>query len=346
MEFLDKIYSNEKLFAMVYIVGAILLLIFIIMLIVSLKKPKTKKLNSKILEEKSKKQEETVEPITPPFEVETKTEEPAPVQEPNEINKEETKENIVIEEKTNVEEPKVEEQKVEESKVEESKVETTENIPEEKETTESENTISKALDNVENKDIMNIEPETVEPKVSLSSEIPDVDEYVDKVVKKTYEKNEQFSSVFVGDNTSTIKLDKVLDGLNVDEDIKVDIVPEEEKTVVPDETTELPILIQEQKEDVVKETKPLEIDPDILEGRETNQEVEVVEEKVEESEVKTQDTLSNLDDLKKAMEMKKNSVSSKQDELKAKLAGLKPEKKDDVMKAEDLLNKLNSMKGE
>ena len=336
MEFLDKIYSNEKLFAMVYIVGAILLLIFIIMLIVSLKKPKTKKLNSKILEEKSKKQEETVEPITPPVEVETKTEEPAPVQEPNEINKEETKENIVIEEKTNVEEPKVEEPKVE----------TTENIPEEKETTESENTISKALDNVENKDIMNIEPETVEPKVSLSSEIPDVDEYVDKVVKKTYEKNEQFSSVYVGDNTSTIKLDKVLDDLNVDEDIKVDIVPEEEKTVVPDETTELPILIQEQKEDVAKETKPLEIDPDILEGRETNQEVEVVEEKVEESEVKTQDTLSNLDDLKKAMEMKKNSVSSKQDELKAKLAGLKPEKKDDVMKAEDLLNKLNSMKGE
>lgn len=336
MEFLDKIYSNEKLFAMVYIVGAILLLIFIIMLIVSLKKPKTKKLNSKILEEKSKKQEETVEPITPPVEVETKTEEPAPVQESNEINKEETKENIVIEEKTNVEEPKVEEPKVE----------TTENIPEEKETTESENTISKALDNVENKDIMNIEPETVEPKVSLSSEIPDVDEYVDKVVKKTYEKNEQFSSVFVGDNTSTIKLDKVLDDLNVDEDIKVDIVPEEEKTVVPDETTELPILIQEQKEDVAKETKPLEIDPDILEGRETNQEVEVVEEKVEESEVKTQDTLSNLDDLKKAMEMKKNSVSSKQDELKAKLAGLKPEKKDDVMKAEDLLNKLNSMKGE
>lgn len=336
MEFLDKIYSNEKLFAMVYIVGAILLLIFIIMLIVSLKKPKTKKLNSKILEEKSKKQEETVEPITPPVEVETKTEEPAPVQEPNEINKEETKENIVIEEKTDVEEPKVEEPKVE----------TTENISEAKETTESENTISKALDNVENKDIMNIEPETIEPKVSLSSEIPDVDEYVDKVVKKTYEKNEQFSSVFVGDNTSTIKLDKVLDDLNVDEDIKVDIVPEEEKTVVPDETTELPILIQEQKEDVVKETKPLEIDPDILEGRETNQEVEVVEEKVEESEVKTQDTLSNLDDLKKAMEMKKNSVSSKQDELKAKLAGLKPEKKDDVMKAEDLLNKLNSMKGE
>ena len=341
MEFLDKIYSNEKLFAMVYIVGAILLLIFIIMLIVSLKKPKTKKLNSKILEEKSKKQEETVEPITPPVEVETKTEEPAPVQEPNEINKEETKENIVIEEKTDVEEPKVEEPKVEEPKVE-----TTENISEAKETTESENTISKALDNVENKDIMNIEPETIEPKVSLSSEIPDVDEYVDKVVKKTYEKNEQFSSVFVGDNTSTIKLDKVLDDLNVDEDIKVDIVPEEEKTVVPDETTELPILIQEQKEDVVKETKPLEIDPDILEGRETNQEVEVVEEKVEESEVKTQDTLSNLDDLKKAMEMKKNSVSSKQDELKAKLAGLKPEKKDDVMKAEDLLNKLNSMKGE
>lgn len=336
MEFLDKIYSNEKLFAMVYIVGAILLLIFIIMLVLSLKKPKTKKLNSKILEEKSKKQEEIVEPITPPVEVETKTEEPVPVQETNEIKPEETKENIVVEENT----------KVEETKVEEPKVETTENIPEVKETTEPENSISKALDNVENKDIMNLEPETVEPKVSLSSEIPDVDEYVDKVVKKTYEKNEQFSSVFVGDNTSTIKLDKVLDDLNVDEDIKVDIVPEEEKTVVPDETTELPILIQEQNEDLVKETKTLEIDPDILEGRETNQEVEVVEEKVEEPEVKTQDTLSNLDDLKKAMEMKKNSVSSKQDELKAKLAGLKPEKKDDVMKAEDLLNKLNSMKSE
>ena len=54
----------------------------------------------------------------------------------------------------------------------------------------------------------------------------------------------------------------------------------------------------------------------------------------------------SLDGLKKALEEKQKEVTLKQDDLKAKLEGLKKEqpKSNDTMKAEDLLNKLNSMK--
>ena len=49
LSFFDKLYSDTDTLRMVYIVGAILLFIFIILLIVSIRKPDKKK--SKIIEE-------------------------------------------------------------------------------------------------------------------------------------------------------------------------------------------------------------------------------------------------------------------------------------------------------
>ena len=56
----------------------------------------------------------------------------------------------------------------------------------------------------------------------------------------------------------------------------------------------------------------------------------------------------SLDGLKKALEEKQKEVTIKQDDLKAKLEGLKQTqpKSNETIKAEDLLNKLNSMKEE
>lgn len=325
MSFMDKIYSDTKTLTIIYIVGAVLLLIFIIMLIVSLRKPSPKKMKTKILDEPKINKEQ----------VDTK----------EEVIKEENKETDDL--SASIEDKKEDIVKENITPIEEEQKEIKEESVEEKE----ENPISKALDNVENKDIMNTVEEKEEIKPNVSAEIPDVDEFVDNVVKKTYEKNEQFSSVFVGNNTSTIKLDKVLEDLNVDEDIKVDIVPDDEKTIVKEEPkqeekeieepnvlVETEPIIEEVKEETVNTPIIPEIDPVAIDNKPTAADLTVNEPK--------ENSVNGLEDLKKAMEEKKKEVNLKQDELKSKLAGLKTEKKEDVMKAEDLLNKLNSMKSE
>ena len=134
---------------------------------------------------------------------------------------------------------------------------------------------------------------------------PDVDEYVDKIINKTYEKQEQFSSVYV---TSTVNLEKVLDKMNVDDDIKEAIVPEEEKTI---------------KEEIKEAT--------------------IVDEPVE-NEMK-EPVLNNLDILKNKMEEKKKEMSNKQDDLKSKLDALKKEKEEKT-NLDDLKNKLDALKNE
>jgi len=285
MSFLDKIYSDTKTLTIVYVVGAVLLLFFIVMLMISLKKPTSKKVNTKVLDEpkidKDEQQEEKVENT----EVITET-------------KEEIKNDTVVN------------QEKEEQKIEEENTNTlVENNKEE------ENPIAKALDNVENKDILNNVEEEKKHIAELSAEIPDVDTFVDNVVKKTYEKNEQFSSVYVSDNTTSIK------------------------TVNPEENTTKEEIIDNKETEEIKEEQPV-IEPIVEETKEENSETSVIKDEPKE-------TISGLDSLKKAIEDKKNEVNKKQDELAAKLAGLKKEtKNDDVMKAEDLLNKLNSMKNE
>ena len=48
LSFMDKLYSDTKTLSIVYVVGAVLLFIFIVMLIISLRKPKDE---PKIIEE-------------------------------------------------------------------------------------------------------------------------------------------------------------------------------------------------------------------------------------------------------------------------------------------------------
>lgn len=287
LSFMDKLYSDSKTLSMVYVVGAILLFIFIIMLILSLRK--------------STKNEE---------------EEPKIIEEPNISD---SKEDSIVKVEESVSNEQVNEELKEEMLTEQSIFEKTIIIPlDELNKKEDKSEIEQALNNVET---YKKEEETVEEKESvdnISTVIPSVDEFVDNVVKKAYEKNEQFSSVYVGNNTSTIKLDKVMENLNVDEDVKESIVPDIEKT---EKKTEEPVKVEE-------EIKVLNTDT-IPEVKEESPKVE-----------------NSLDNLKIALEDKKREVNSKQDELKAKLASLKKENtvSKEALNADDLLNKLNEMK--
>lgn len=295
LSFMDKIYSDSKTLSIVYIVGAVLLFIFIILLMVSLRKP-VKKEEQRIIEPKIDNNEEA--------------------QNQNEV----VVENNVKEKEEKVED---EQEKIEETPTlnSQSIFEKTTIIPlDELNKEDKKNNIEKALENVEN----NAKEEKIEEKSvdlkDISSEIPDVDSFVDNVVKKTYEKNEQFSSVYVGNNTSTIKLDKVMENLNVDEKVLESIVPEEEKTIVT--------VVQKEK-----------IEEQATEVKEDNEALEIPKE------IKTEAN-NSLDNLKKALDEKKKEVELKQDDLKAKLESLKNEKtvSSESLNAEDLLNKLNSMK--
>lgn len=316
LSFMDKLYGDSKTLSIVYAVGAVLLFIFIILLMVSLRKSDKKEI-TKIIEE-PKIDEEPIEKID-----ETK-------EESKENSKPES--NLVSE----VKQDEKDKEENNEQSLEQSIFEKTVIIPlnEIDQTTSREEDIAQALDNVE-KIEEKIEPSVEEkPKESvqeLSKDIPNVDDFVDNVVKKTYEKNEQFSSVFVGNNTSTIKLDKVMENLNVDEDVKESIVPEKEKS-------EIPQIIE--PEITNKEVLEKEIEIPVSASKSIE---EVETPKVVESNI---DATVSLDNLKKALEEKQKEVSTKQDDLKAKLEGLKKEntKSNETMKAEDLLNKLNSMK--
>ena len=249
LSFMDKLYSDSKTLSIVYIVGAVLLFVFIIMLIISLRKPKDE---PKIIEE--------------------------PKIDDNQTNKQEIKETIEFTEQETIENEIIEENKEELKELSEQSIfEKTVIIPLDE--LNKNETIEKALNVAEekNEEAKEAEEEKVDiPKIS--SEIPNIDEFVDNVVKKTYEKNEQFSSVFVGNETSTIKLDKVMESLNVDEKVLENIVPEEEKTPI-------------------KESK-----------------IEENEEKLEETIETTKN--NSLDALKKALDEKKQEISLKQDDLK------------------------------
>lgn len=315
LSFMDKLYSDSKTLSIVYVIGAVLLFIFIILLMVSLRKT-DKKEQTKIIEE------------------------PKIDEEPKEVLVEDKKEEAILKEELAQEKEEVVEE-VKEEPLEQSIFEKTTIIPlsELEEQPSREENIAQALENVEKQEqveeIKNEEP--VEETSNLSKDIPNVDAYVESIMKKAYEKNEQFSSVFVGNNTSTIKLDKVMENLNVDEEVKDNIVPEEEKSVET-KNVEVQSVINEETSAVNEASNEEEIElPKVEEKIETPQ---VVEKKLE-------NTVS-LDGLKKALEEKQKEVTIKQDDLKAKLEGLKQTqpKSNETIKAEDLLNKLNSMKEE
>lgn len=288
LNFMDKIYGDSKTLSIIYVVGAVLLFIFIILLIISLRKP-DKKEKTKIIEEPKIEDDKT------------NTNSLNDVTNETEKSLEENKVDNVNE-KDDIKEESISSQNI---------FEKTTIIPINKDNLEKEidktynkeENIEKALDNAENMSAPKEEKKEEVDVSKLSSEIPSVDDFVDDVVKKTYEKNEQFSSVYV-DNTDTVKLDKVMEDLNVDKDVKENLAPTEVK-----EEVELP------KETEVK-----------IEEKNTT-----LDNKLEEVEEKKPNNTSNLDELK----AKLNNLSGKtnptgavnKEELLSKLNSLKEQNK-------------------
>lgn len=291
LNFMDKIYGDSKTLSIIYVVGAVLLFIFIILLIISLRKP-DKKEKTKIIEEPKIEDDKTNTNSLNDVNVLT-SETEKPLEENNVDN---------VNEKDDIKEESISNQNI---------FEKTTIIPINKDNLEKEidktynkeENIEKALDNAENMSAPKEETKEEVDVSKLSSEIPSVDDFVDDVVKKTYEKNEQFSSVYV-DNTDTVKLDKVMEDLNVDKDVKENLAPTEVK-----EEVELP------KETEVK-----------VEKKNT-----ALDNKLEEVEEKKPNNTSNLDELK----AKLNNLSGKtnptgavnKEELLSKLNSLKEQNK-------------------
>ena len=285
LNFMDKIYSDDKTMTMIYIIGAVLLFIFIVLLIFSLRKPSKKDI--KVMD--------VPKDDTLKDKVEEKGNEKVEVVDTNTDTKEEVitkEENTTLNEKANIEEPKEEDKNI----FEKTTIIPLDNIkPNENELSKEEN-IEKALDNVNN--IEQIKPKVEETKEeindNISTEIPNVDEFVDNVVKKTYEKNEQFSSVYVGDNTSTMKLDKIMDNVNLDKDVKKEITGVEDDTELPnlkDKINEM----KEEKELGIEETTASDLVVDEIPNKLDNLK-EALEGKKQE-EVKTETTAINKEDL-------------------------------------------------
>lgn len=291
LNFMDKIYGDSKTLSIIYVVGAVLLFIFIILLIISLRKP-DKKEKTKIIEEPKIEDDKTnTNSLNDVNVLTSETEKPLEENKVDDVN-----------EKDDIKEESISSQNI---------FEKTTIIPINKDNLEKEidktynkeENIEKALDNAEN---MSAPKEEIKEEVDvskLSSEIPNVDDFVDDVVKKTYEKNEQFSSVYV-DNTDTVKLDKVMENLNVDKDVKENLAPTEVK-----EEVELP------KETEIK----------------VEEKTTTIDNKLEEVEEKKPNNISNLDELK----AKLNNLSGKtnptgavnKEELLSKLNSLKEQNK-------------------
>ena len=303
LNFMDKIYSDDKAMTMVYIVGSVLLFIFIVLLIFSLRKP-SKKDNVNIIDEpkdntKDEVKEDTKEDI---------------------INKEDEKKEETIEKTENV----VEEVKKDETSKLDNNVVETENVAEDNKDTNifekttiiplenvkvnenelsKEENIEKALDNASKEHKITPEINEKIDDSKISTDIPNVDEFVDNVVKKTYEKNEQFSSVYVGDNTSTMKLDKVMDQVNMDKDVKKEItgvdkvLDDNEK--IKEEESSLDIK-EESASDLVKDEIPSKLD-NLKEALEERKEDELKKEEAKEetTAINKEDLLNKLNALKK-----------------------------------------------
>ena len=173
LNFMEKFYSDVTTLYIVYIVGAVLLLIFIIMLIVSLRSSSNKvEVKKETIEENKNDIDINKEAIEDKKDVDTNIE----------VNEDKT----VVEEKEEIDNQNI---------FEKTTVIPLNEIKPEDLSLNKEETIEKALDNASNMEYK--EPTNEESKESMVAEIPDVDDFVNDVIKKTYEKTEQFSSVYV-----------------------------------------------------------------------------------------------------------------------------------------------------
>ena len=286
LNFMDKIYSDDKAMTMVYIVGSVLLFIFIVLLIFSLRKP-SKKDNVNIIDEpkdntKDEVKEETIE----------KTENVV-----EEVKKDETSKLDIVETKNVAEDNK------DTNIFEKTTIIPLENVKVNENELSKEENIEKALDNASKEHKITPEINEKIDDSKISTDIPNVDEFVDNVVKKTYEKNEQFSSVYVGDNTSTMKLDKVMDQVNMDKDVKkeitgVDNVLDDNEKIKAEESS-LDIK-EESASDLVKDEIPSKLD-NLKEALEEKKEDELKKEEVKEetTAINKEDLLNKLNALKK-----------------------------------------------
>ena len=272
LNYMDKIYGDTKMLTIVYVVGAGLLFVFIILLIISIRKPDKKKSVDIIDVDNETKKEK----------VEDKNEE--------------------VEEKVITEDTNNSDIKHEDSIFEKTTIIPLDDINTDPKSDSSENDVEKALDNADNMKIVEEEKEEVN-NAKLSSEIPDVDDFVDNVVTKTYEKNDQFSSVYVENKKDdTMKLDKIMDNVDVDESVK--------SNLVEDDSIE-----EEEMDETIEEEN--------YEDREGSG-VDLIE-----------DTNPKLDDLKKALEAKKDVVNSEDS---------KDVNEKKAISTDDLKNKLNALK--
>ena len=106
-------------------------------------------------------------------------------------------------------------------------------------------------------------------------------------MKKTYEKNEQFSSVYVNDNT--MKLDEVMDKINLDKDVKEELTGSsiQEKNESVEEVTE-----PEDKKEIKEENK------NTLDDLKTALDNKKEEVKTETTAINKEDLLNKLNSLK------------------------------------------------
>lgn len=285
LNFMDKIYSDTKTLKMVYIIGAVLLFIFIILLIFSLRKNDDKKGDKKIDKIDDEKHDDKKD----------ETEDSNIVNEKNNsVLDESDKKNEKVDE---VEESKENEKKEEDSNIfEKTTIIPLANVVNDKQELSKEENISKALDNVESMKALNTEEKKDDTDYkSLSDQIPDVDDFVNDVVKKTYEKNEQFSSVYVGDNTTTMKLDKVMDQVNLDNDVKKELTGSDtsDEKKIEEKDVSLEDNISTASELVTDEI-PTKLD-NLKEALEENKK----DEKVETTAINKEDLLNKLNALKK-----------------------------------------------
>ena len=285
LNFMDKIYSDTKTLKMVYIIGAVLLFIFIILLIFSLRKNDDKKDDKKIVKIDDEKHDDKKDETEDSNIVDLKN---------NSVLDESDKKNEKVDE---VEESKENEKKEEDSNIfEKTTIIPLENVVNDKQELSKEENISKALDNVESMKALNTEEKKDDTDYkSLSDQIPDVDDFVNDVVKKTYEKNEQFSSVYVGDNTTTMKLDKVMDQVNLDNDVKKELTGSDtsDEKKIEEKDVSLEDNISTASELVTDEI-PTKLD-NLKEALEENKK----DDKVETTAINKEDLLNKLNALKK-----------------------------------------------
>ena len=225
LNFMEKIYSDTDTLSIVYIVGAVLLFIFIVLLIFSLRKS----YDEGNKEDKDVKKDDSIK--------ENKKEEII-VEDKNEEKIDET-----INEKDFEKADKTIDDNNEEEKVDEQSIfEKTTIIPLDdvsKDEESKNDNVKEALDKVEDNKSIEKKENTLDE--SIVNDIPDVDEFVDSVVKKTYERSDQFSSVYVDNNENTIELNKVMDNVNVEDNVKKELLDEsdtnkDDEYVVEEET--------------------------------------------------------------------------------------------------------------